>query len=54
MGMRPGGVPPAEVLTVLDRPEDARLARLQEVFWKGATVSRAQAERPSTRSHSAS
>ena len=30
---------------MLDRPEDARLARLQEVFWKGATVSREQAER---------
>ena len=45
MGMRPAGVPPAEVLTVLDRPEDERLARLQEVFWKGATVAREQAEK---------
>ena len=31
------------MLTVLDRPEDARLARLHEIFLNGETVSRARA-----------
>jgi SAM-dependent methyltransferase len=43
IGLPPGGVPPAEVLMVLDRPEDARLARLHEIFLNGETVSRVRA-----------
>ena len=39
------GVPPPEVLAALDRPEDARLARLLELFLDHDTLSRAQAER---------
>jgi hypothetical protein len=40
----PGGVPPAAVLAALDRPADARLARLQELFSEGGTPTRAQVE----------
>jgi hypothetical protein len=43
VGLPPGDVPPAEVLAVLHRTEDARLARLHEIFWKGETVSPARA-----------
>ena len=39
------GVPPPEVLAALDRPEDARLARLLELFLDHDTLPRAQAER---------
>jgi hypothetical protein len=40
----PGGIPPAEALTVLDRREDARLATLLALFSGTQTVARADIE----------
>jgi SAM-dependent methyltransferase len=40
----PGGVPPADVLAALDRPEDARLATLLTLFHNNGTVARTMAE----------
>jgi SAM-dependent methyltransferase len=41
----PGGVPPAGVLAALDRPADADLARLLELFCQGDTLERLDVER---------
>jgi SAM-dependent methyltransferase len=41
----PGGVPPADVLAAIDRPEDARLATLLALFQNDATVACEAAER---------
>jgi SAM-dependent methyltransferase len=40
----PGGLPPAEALATLDRPDDARLAILLRLFRTGETVPRPQAD----------